>query len=277
MTQRNDLDALIAGARQAPPTPPADAAARGWSRLSGQLGAVVVAPQIDLPPGLVESAAAGKATGIAGLAQGVAHWGWFGKAVASAAVTVTLGGAGIAAVGPFREAPAAVVSTAVPSTVAPTEREVPQAEVRAPAELPSVEPVAVVAATPIEATPIATTPIATTPIAATPVTPAALSAASTPTPRPVTGGIDVEAPLISAALRKLSAGDADGALVELATHRRRFPRGVMVEDREALRISALCGAGRQDAAATLRTEFLRRWPSSPHAPRVRDACSTGGD
>ncbi len=88
------------------------------------------------------------------------------------------------------------------------------------------------------------------------------------------GGVDVEAPLISAAVKALSNGDADRALEILATHRRRFPDGVMGEDREAVRIFAMCRAGRD--ASSSRAEFLRRWPSSPHAPKVREACSPDG-
>jgi hypothetical protein len=275
MTQSpHDLDALIAGARQAPPTPSAEIAAQGWSRLRGQLGAVVVAPQIDLPPGLVESAAAGKS-----VAATAASWGWFGKAIASAAVTVTVG-VGIAAVGPGRADPPAVTavawaspSVASPSVASPSVASPSAASPSvAPAELPVVVPA--VSPTPVAVAPAAVAPVAVAAVAVAPervVDPP--KAAPTRRSAPA-GGVDVEAPLISAAVQALSNGDADRALEILATHRRRFPAGVMGEDREAVRIFALCRAGRD--ATSLRAEFLRRWPSSPHAPKVRDACSPAG-
>ena len=50
--------------------------------------------------------------------------------------------------------------------------------------------------------------------------------------------------------------------------------GSMGEDREAVRIFAMCRAGRD--ASSSRAEFLRRWPSSPHAPKVREACPPEG-
>jgi hypothetical protein len=263
MTQApQDLDALIAGARQAPPTPSAEIAAQGWSRLRGQLGAVVVAPQIDVPPGLVESAAVGKSVATA------AGWGWLGKAIASAAVTVTVGGVGIAAVGPGRSGPTAVAGAAAPSTPAPS---VASPSVASPSVVsPSVVPPSVAPAElPATAPAVSLAPVAVAPARMV----EAPKGASTRRTAPA-GGVDVEAPLISAAVRALSNGDADRALEILATHRRRFPDGVMGEDREAVRIFALCRAGRD--ATALRAEFLRRWPSSPHEPKVRDACSPAG-
>ena len=269
MTQApHDLDALIASARQSPPTPSVEVAAQGWSRLRGQLGAVVVPPQIDVPPGLVESAAVGKSVATA------AGWGWLGKAIASAAVTVTVGGVGIAAVEPWRgEAPA--VAVAAPSSATPSAAS-PSAATPIVAS-PSVAPPSVVPAELPATAPATIWPGASPDPAPVAVAPARVveppKAASMRRSAPV-GGVDVEAPLISAAVKALSNGDADRALEILATHRRRFPDGVMGEDREAVRIFAMCRAGRD--ASSSRAEFLRRWPSSPHAPKVREACPPEG-
>lgn len=267
MTQApHDLDALIASARRSPPTPSTEVAAQGWSRLRGQLGAVVVAPQIDVPPGIVESAAVGKSVATA------AGWGWLGKAIASAAVTVTVGGVGIAAVGPGRAAPPAATTSATPSRSPIAASPSVASPIAAspsivPAELPAVVPAVV---------PTGVPEVSPAPVAVHVAPERVAEAPKTAPPRrgaPVVG-VDVEAPLISAAVQALSRGDADRALEILATHRRRFPDGVMGEDREAVRIFAMCRAGRD--AATLRADFLRRWPSSPHAPKVREACSPDG-
>lgn len=264
---QDDLDALIHGAKNCPPVAPAGHARAGWDRLRGSLGAAVIMPQIDVPPGLVESAIVGKSA----TAATVAGWSWVGKAIASAAVTLTVGGIGVATSGiATRDAsavPRAVVAPTTPS---------PAALAIAPAELPAPQPA-------ITATTLATQH--GTPLAASTVAPpvgasiATRTASAEPEPsakrRVTKTGAEAEAPLIAAAMRALVEGDATAALRELDRHRRLHPSGSMTEDREALRVSALCKAGRTVEATKLRNEFLTKWPSSPHASRVRAACTAG--
>ncbi len=64
---------------------------------------------------------------------------------------------------------------------------------------------------------------------------------------------------------------AKAALGALKTHRRQFPKGAFLEEAAALRASALCKSGREEAAAKASAAFLRRYPKSVHAKRVR-AC-----
>jgi hypothetical protein len=82
-----------------------------------------------------------------------------------------------------------------------------------------------------------------------------------------------EQALIAGAKRTLDAGDASGAMRALAEHARRFPDGILAEERSALRVMALCARGDSGQGQTERADFLARWPRSPHAGRVRSACS----
>ena len=265
MTGPNDvLDALIRSERQSPPVAPPDASARGWTRLRRELGAVVVLPQIDVPPGLVESAAVGKS-----VASSVVGWGWVGKAIASAVVTVGVGGVGIAASGIRRPVAPQQHTGAVAAATAPEVASTTAAEptARPPRELPGVANPAVEISTPL--------PSPAMPSVQVPVAEASRAVERrTSTPRAAEpAGIDVEAPIIAAALRALKADDPARALALLDGHRKRYPSGVMTEDREALRISALCRTDRAAEAVRLRTTFFQRWPDSTHAARVRAECS----
>ena len=62
------------------------------------------------------------------------------------------------------------------------------------------------------------------------------------------------------------------ALQALDEHARRFPHGVLAEERAAGRVFALCELGRIDEAKTAQGAFLAAHPSSPEADRVRKAC-----
>jgi hypothetical protein len=56
--------------------------------------------------------------------------------------------------------------------------------------------------------------------------------------------------------------DFSGALVLLAEHARRFPKGRLAEEREALRIRSLAGSGREDEARRATAAFGVRFPRS---------------
>ncbi|MBV1860870.1 MAG: hypothetical protein KUG77_20815 [Nannocystaceae bacterium] len=85
------------------------------------------------------------------------------------------------------------------------------------------------------------------------------------------GSIADELALIERARTSLDRGNTKTALGTLKEHRRKFPKGAFREEASALRASALCKSGRGEAAAKASAAFLRRYPKSVHASRVR-AC-----
>lgn len=84
-------------------------------------------------------------------------------------------------------------------------------------------------------------------------------------------GLQAELALVRAAHDALRAGRPDVALERMEQHRRDFPAGALAEERDALRVSAICALGRADAATEART-FLASHPESPFVARIRDAC-----
>ena len=87
--------------------------------------------------------------------------------------------------------------------------------------------------------------------------------------------VHAEVLLIAEAHRALQAGNASDSLVLLDEHARRFPTGAMAEERDAARVAALCALGRVVEGRTAAAAFLRDFPGSPHASRVRASCEEG--
>lgn len=83
------------------------------------------------------------------------------------------------------------------------------------------------------------------------------------------GTVADELALIEKARTALDRGQAKSALGTLSTHRRQFPKGAFREEAAALRASALCKAGKTEAAKKAGAAFLRRYPNSVHAVRVK--------
>lgn len=81
-----------------------------------------------------------------------------------------------------------------------------------------------------------------------------------------------ELALLRKAKTALRNGRSAESLAVLGTHRRKFPSGELSEERSAMQVEALCKAGKLDAAGKARRVFLRRWPDSPKAGRVRREC-----
>lgn len=82
-----------------------------------------------------------------------------------------------------------------------------------------------------------------------------------------------ELQLMFEARRRLDADDVDGAMRTLDRHAEHFdPNAWLTEDRQALRIEALCRLDRADEAGRLAKAFLAAWPRSIHAPAVRQGC-----
>jgi hypothetical protein len=80
-----------------------------------------------------------------------------------------------------------------------------------------------------------------------------------------------EARLVGIAREALQQRDAARALLVLEDTGRRFPSGILLQEREALAISALAALGRKTESAARAGVFLRAFPTSPHAARVRAA------
>jgi hypothetical protein len=78
-----------------------------------------------------------------------------------------------------------------------------------------------------------------------------------------------ETGLLSEARQALREGEAARALRLLEESRRRFPAGVLEQERERLTIEALLKDGRSAQASSRGAEFLRKHPDSPHAAAIR--------
>lgn len=62
--------------------------------------------------------------------------------------------------------------------------------------------------------------------------------------------------------------DPARALVLTEEHRRRFPRGLLAEERDAIRISALAALGRTEEARREAESFSKDHPDSVHRDRI---------
>lgn len=68
--------------------------------------------------------------------------------------------------------------------------------------------------------------------------------------------------LLDQARGALAAHEADRAMSALSQHARRYARGVLSMEREALRVRALLAADRREEARATADRFVARWPSS---------------
>ncbi len=85
-------------------------------------------------------------------------------------------------------------------------------------------------------------------------------------------GLAAENALIAAASSALARGDHTTALARLAEHARSFPAGQLAEERAALRIEALCAAGKHVQGRAEAKLFLRNHPGATQSARVEAAC-----
>jgi len=83
--------------------------------------------------------------------------------------------------------------------------------------------------------------------------------------------------LLQGAQSDYTSQDFPDALVLLAEHARRFPDGRLAEEREALRIRSLEGAGRGDEARHALAAFGRRFPRSALLPRLQQQLRGAAD
>jgi hypothetical protein len=103
--------------------------------------------------------------------------------------------------------------------------------------------------------------------------PARASAVATPKPR---GGavaseaVNAESAMILEARAALRGGRVTSALELLERAASLYPRGVLTQEREALHIEALMRSGATERARQSGASFVKRYPGSPHAGRVRE-------
>lgn len=208
--------------------------------------AIVLAPLVT---GSAASAAVTAATAgakAAGTKAGVAaSIGWKGSAL----VAVVAFGGGVAASEVHRSisdrAPPIALSS---SPVTQTPAVPPKGPTITPSDLPSAEPSAARVATP----------------SATALTQAA---------RPVAGDPNEERALVDTARTALARGRTADALTTIEEHARRFPRGRLAEEREALAVQALALTGDRAGALARATQFRRAYPSSIFGSAVDRAVS----
>jgi hypothetical protein len=257
-----DLDELIAAEREHPPKADPKEVRANWKRISASAAAGVPLP-VDLSPAAVKVTASSK------LAALVA------STSAKVTIAVTLvGGSTVAVVAnqPDESEPARVETVARVEAPAPEPRPslegVPAPVPQAPAERPVLqdEPA------PEEEAPAASTEETGGSVAGVRRR-KTTTARRPPVEPPPPDSIADELALIQSAQRSLQANDAPSALHSLQTHRERFPSGSLREDRLALRVLALCAAGRHSDGKAARKKFLEAWPKSIYVDRVRQACN----
>jgi len=81
-----------------------------------------------------------------------------------------------------------------------------------------------------------------------------------------------EVAILSQASTALRAGQPAAALKALDEHQRKFPRGVLTQERSSARVQALCALGRTTEAQVELARLERASPRSPHVARARKAC-----
>jgi hypothetical protein len=92
--------------------------------------------------------------------------------------------------------------------------------------------------------------------------------------RGATASVEAEMGLIGEARDALRSGAGARALLLLDEHAHRYPAGALGEERDAMRIAALCALGRVAESRAAASQFLRAFPESPHAARVRASCAS---
>ncbi len=240
----DEVRALLRPARS-PLEPPAAVKARALRRLS-----------LALPPlggggggggGAPAPPSPGGANGLRrALAARVPAWSLIASFIAGAAVARV-------ATQPHAAAPSPPIPSAV-TTAAPPPVETGALPI--PVPLPSARPL-----------PVATPPSAPPVRAVASVAPVASVASG----RPGSDGLEAERALLDVARTALGRGDGASALRAAEEHGRRFPRGILAEEREAMSIQALRLLHRDDEAQARLERFRGRFPTSLIRPALEAA------
>lgn len=110
--------------------------------------------------------------------------------------------------------------------------------------------------------------------AAPPLAAAAPAVSSAPT-RTRADRLAEEVAILSRATSELHSGRPAGALRALDEHQRKFPRGLLVEERRAARVQALCALGRKSEAKPELERLVKSAPQSPTTLRAKQVCGSG--
>lgn len=86
-----------------------------------------------------------------------------------------------------------------------------------------------------------------------------------------------ELELLQRAQSQYASRNFSDALVLIAEHTRRFPNGRLAEEREALRVRSLSGAGRADQTRRAFAAFARRFPHSALLPRLQETAPAAAE
>jgi hypothetical protein len=125
-------------------------------------------------------------------------------------------------------------------------------------------------------------------VSAIPAPPVAVAAPvepeATPSPAPAVAAPSVltrrdrlaeEVAILSQAAKDLRAGHAATALSALNEHQKKFPNGLLTQERRAARAEALCSLGRFAEADTELSTLVRTAPQSPLTVRAQQRCKAG--
>ncbi len=97
--------------------------------------------------------------------------------------------------------------------------------------------------------------------------------AQRPSPPPAEdAALGAELALLRAARDALARAAPQEALQQLAEHERRFPDGLLAEERMVLRVQALCESGAVEQARAAARRFTQERPNSPHAASLAGGC-----
>ena len=80
--------------------------------------------------------------------------------------------------------------------------------------------------------------------------------------------------LMRSAHTAYAAHEFSNALVLIGEHARRFPNGLLAEEREALRVRCLLGSGRTSEARRVAAQFATRFPRSVLLSRIQSEVAT---
>jgi hypothetical protein len=83
--------------------------------------------------------------------------------------------------------------------------------------------------------------------------------------------LKAESLLLATARAKFAAGDASGALDDVARLRAQFPRGKLIQEREVVAIDCLAALGDHAGMRARALSFRERFPNSPYTAHVRQA------
>lgn len=97
--------------------------------------------------------------------------------------------------------------------------------------------------------------------------------ANAPSARRPTDRLAAEVAVLARATSELHAGRAASALQAIDEHQRKFPRGLLAEERRAARVQALCALGRRSEAQPELDRLARIAPQSPNTARAQRLCA----